>query len=234
MGKFVRNICIAFTVIGAILLVLGLIWIYQTQNFLGRCLETKGVVIDLSWRYDSEGNPSAYPVFQFVNQRTAEEITVWSETRSYPPSYHLGQEVNILYDPENPTNAVIKSFLNIWLGPLIVTGLGGIFSTVGLIPLGFDIRKRRTIEYLKTHGIIIHGEVSKIYMVYSRSADGEHPWRISVQWTNPDSGRLHVFESDYIWYDPSDFVKIGEKMEVRIDPKNTKRYWVNIDRLPRR
>ena len=229
-----KIVCVVFTVVGAILLVIGLIQILQTQIFLDESLETKGVVIDLHWKYDSEGSAFAYPVFQFVDERTGEEITVVSTQGSNPPSYSIGQEVYILYDPQNPHSAVIKSFWNIWFMSIILTSLGCIFLSVGLIPFGFAVRRRRTVEYLKTQGEIVHGKVSGIYMDTSLRVQGEHPWRITVQWMNPASGKVHIFKSDHIWYNSSDFIKIGDEIEIRIDPKNPKKHWMNIDHLPQR
>jgi len=238
LGKLLRKaakiVFIAFAVIGVVLLVAGFVWIHQTRNFLERCLETKGVVIEVRWKSDSEGTLYAYPVFQFIDARTGKEITVVSTFGSTTMIYGVGQEVNILYDSQNPHNAKIESFWNIWFGPTIVIGLGSIFLSVGLIPFGFDVRKRRTVQYLKTQGEVIHGKVSNIYVDFSYSEQGEHPWCIGVQWMNPSSRKVHVFKSEHIWYDPSDFVKIEEQIEVRIDPKNPKKYWVNIEHLPRR
>lgn len=229
LRKLVKIICTIFIVAGIILLVAGFGWIHQKQNFLANCLETEGHVIDLSWKDDT-----AYAVFRFVDERTGEEITVVSSLGRKPLAYSVGQEVCVLYDPLNPHNAVIKSFWNIWFTPIVLTSLGGIFLSVGLIPFGFDVRRRRTVEYLKTRGETIHGKVINIYVDTTYRVQGQHPWRIAVQWVNPNSGRLHVFKSDRIWYNPSEFVKIGEEMEVRIDPKNPKRHWVNIDHLPKR
>jgi len=223
-----------FTVGGAILLAIGLIQVLQTHSFLDESLETRGVVINLRWEYDSEGSASAYPVFQFVDERTGQEITVVSTHGSNPPSCSVGQEVYILYDPQNPYKAMIKSFWNIWLGSIIVTGLGAIFLSVGLTPFGFAVRRRRTVEYLKTQGEIVHGKVSGIYVDTSLRVQGEHPWRITVQWMNPASRKVHIFKSDHIWYNPSDFINIGDEIEVHMDPKNPKKHWINIDHLPQR
>jgi len=68
----------------------------------------------------------------------------------------LGQEIDILYDPENPHNAMINSFLDIWLGPILVIGFGGIFSSVGLTLLAFDARRRRTAEHLPPQKVNIN------------------------------------------------------------------------------
>lgn len=113
-----------------------------------------------------------------------------------------------------------------------LTVVGGVFLGLGLFASRSYILRRRTVQHLKTQGKIIHGKVSEIYKdPYTRVKD-EHPWRVAVQWMNPDSGRVHTFQSDQVWYNPSDFVKIGDEIEVRIDPKNPKKHWVNIDHLP--
>lgn len=87
------------------------------------CLETRGVIIDLSWRrqkvkydgsiitpHENYGGPIreikfAHHVVQFVDQRSGGKITVEGRLGSAPPAYHVGEEVAVLYDPENPSNA---------------------------------------------------------------------------------------------------------------------------------
>lgn len=148
MDKYARFI---FAVIGAVLLVLDFFWIYKTKNFLDRCLKTKGVVIDISWVSQkvppevSSGETDAYdadayreekfaiPVVQFVDQRSGRKITVGGSWGSSGPAYHVGEEVVVLYDPENPSNAKIKSFWEIWGKIVSLTVASGMFLSVGLI-----------------------------------------------------------------------------------------------------
>ena len=112
--------------------------------------------------------------------------------------------------------------------------MGGVFLAIPSITFGLHIRRRRTVQCLKTEGRIIHGKVSDIYRDTSYSVQGENPWRIAVKWLNPQSRKVHIFKSDHIWYNPSDFVKVGDEIEVRVDPRNPKKHWVNIDHLPER
>lgn len=144
----------ALIVMGVILLVAGLIWVYQTKNFLDKAVEAKGVIIDFVEEKTYEGVVYRF-IIQFVDERTGEEITIVTKAGIQPRTYayqhspeFLGQEIDILYDPENPHNAMINSFLDIWLGPILVIGLGGIFSSVGLTLLAFDVCRRRTAERL--------------------------------------------------------------------------------------
>ena len=54
---------------------------------------------------------------------------------------------------------------------------------------------------------------------------------IVSQWQNPATSKLHIFESDNIWFDPTDFIKT-DKIKVWIDRKNPKKYMVDLSFLP--
>jgi hypothetical protein len=44
-----------------------------------------------------------------------------------------GQEIEILYDPEDPENAKINKLSHTWMIPIIVTFLGVFFSFIGIL-----------------------------------------------------------------------------------------------------
>ncbi|MNH47046.1 hypothetical protein D3C79_1101060 [compost metagenome] len=64
------------------------------------------------------------------------------------------------------------------------------------------------------------------------SVNGRHPYVIRSQWLNPRTSEVHLFESDNIWFDPSDYLK-DESISVFIDKKNPKKYHVDITFLPK-
>jgi len=66
----------------------------------------------------------------------------------------------------------------------------------------------------------------------SYSVNGQHPWRIIVQWQNPATGKLHLFRSDNLWFDPSRFVAQQKQIRVLIDPQKPKRYSMDVSFLP--
>ena len=127
------------------MLAIGIFLIFRILYFLVICLKTKGVVIRLSWerhtveeidengRFITKEMIVAHPICRFIDQRTGKEFTVRGSVGSDPPSYKVGQEVKILYDLENPRNASIKSFMEIWGVTLILTVLGIPFLLIGLI-----------------------------------------------------------------------------------------------------
>ena len=137
-----RLIGIVILISGAALLLAGVFVTYQQLNFLGRSSEATAIVVDLYWEEEYESGDDGpggfvmigYPVFQFVDSRTGEQITARGSFGSSSPPYTIGQEVNILYDPENPTTRVsVNSFWDLWLLPIVILLIGAAWTTVGLL-----------------------------------------------------------------------------------------------------
>jgi len=128
---------VGFALVGAFFLGIGIYFTYARLDFLGRCSEAKAVVVDIYWEegYDSETGyyRIAYPVFQFADQRTGEQVTARSSVGGPSPSCSVGQEVDILYDPENPTaDVLVKSFWDLWMAPVVCLPVGSMLTIVGL------------------------------------------------------------------------------------------------------
>jgi hypothetical protein len=90
-------------------------------------IEAQGVVIDLQENYDSDGSTYT-PVVQFKT-KSGQSIEFASSYSSSPPAYDVGESVTVVYPPNNPAEAIIKSdgqFLHI-----IFMLLGGIVTAVG-------------------------------------------------------------------------------------------------------
>jgi hypothetical protein len=61
--------------------------------------------------------------------------------------------------------------------------------------------------------------------------NGRSPWRIVAQWQNPESGQLHVFNSENLWFDPTRYVTT-KQLKVLLDPKDATRYHIDVSFLP--
>ena len=113
--------------------------------FIGvrKCLQTvnaQGVVIDHEYRIvpDPEGSRSTYlfydPVVKFTTIQ-GEVFTFPEEINVESPTYEVGDFVDILYDPGNPSEAIIRSWSRYWQEPIYYLVLGFIPFIV-LIPWG--------------------------------------------------------------------------------------------------
>jgi hypothetical protein len=64
-----------------------------------------------------------YPVVTFTTG-DGDLVTFTDGVGTFPPEYEEGERVEVLYDPQNPHDATIKSWKRIWMGPLWVMAIG--------------------------------------------------------------------------------------------------------------
>jgi hypothetical protein len=77
-------------------------------------------------------DPLYAPVFEFVTPEG--KVHRVEGDASSPPSYKVGDEVSVLFDPADPGGARVETFAGQWLGVLLA-GLGGAITlaVAGLI-----------------------------------------------------------------------------------------------------
>ena len=76
---------------------------------------------------------------------TGEEVTFVSPTGSNPASHAVGDEVEVLYRTDSPSEAVVDSFVHTWLLPVLLT-LGGLPLTLAAGGIVAWIVSRKRIE----------------------------------------------------------------------------------------
>lgn len=127
------------TAVGAVFAFHGLRVLGRTRRFVAASASAKGTVTDSvgRWYRDPGDDPGvsklSHPVVRFV---TADGRTVEFESQvgsNLAPK--VGQEVTVLYDPLNPKEARIRSFMMLWALPSIFTLLGGLLLVPGLLLL---------------------------------------------------------------------------------------------------
>ncbi|MFT4111753.1 DUF3592 domain-containing protein [Silvibacterium sp.] len=126
-GVFVMFICFWS---GLAALMLGIGFTGYRAWWCANSIEADGIVAALVQRVDTEDGVTATsyaPEFRF-QAKDGSEHRVQSDTYSNPSVYAVGDRVRILYRPEKPASARIKSFLQLWLLPLVFGILGVLFS----------------------------------------------------------------------------------------------------------
>jgi hypothetical protein len=228
--KVLRIVGAIFATIGAGLLIGAFIAYGSAQSFNDNALRAKGVVVDLEPTYSSNSGTTYTPVVTFETPER-ESVTFHSSVSSSPPSFDVGESVEVLYDPANPSDAVIDSFWQVYLVPIILGGIGGVFFVVGGGLLLAQIASRRKRARLLASGRRITATIASVDLNTSLAVNGRHPYCITSQWVNPDTGQVHVFRSEGIWFDPSSHLT-AETIDVLIDPVNPRRYYVDTGFLP--
>ncbi|MGI9334629.1 MAG: DUF3592 domain-containing protein [Gammaproteobacteria bacterium] len=221
-----------FSAIGLALLVGAFYWYKSTQDFLANAIVAEGTVLELIRSRSSDSSSYTYaPVVQFRTESgSLHEFT--SSTSSNPPSYAVGESVGVLYEASAPESARINSFFSLWGGPTIAGGLGAVFFTIGASIVLAGRLKGSKIQHLKVNGTPIKTTFQGVEINRSLRVNGRSPYRIVTQWKNPSTSELHLFESENIWFDPSDHINVDE-ITVLIERHNPKKYYVDISFLPK-
>ncbi len=120
-----------FTAIGVGVLALGVYLGMERVDFLETALQADGEVIQLNERR-SDDSYVYYPVVSFILPDTDRTLTFEHDSGSNPPSYSVGEQVPVLYDPDNPQQAIIDAGLLNYMGAGIASLLGVIFALVGI------------------------------------------------------------------------------------------------------
>lgn len=115
----------------------GCILIFANLFFAGFCLwgayagyiswkleqegvTTTGTVTELEASDSSEGGCCVYsPVIEFT-ANNGQTYTFEGDTASDPPAYDVGEQVDVLYDPNDPDTAQINKWTERWLFPMII------------------------------------------------------------------------------------------------------------------
>jgi hypothetical protein len=117
-------------------LLAGAGWSYaSTHRFLARAAEATGTVVKLAVRHHTERGrrrTSHHPVVGFETARGV-HIEFESHFGSDPPAYRVGDRVPVLYDPADPREATIRTFLSLWLVTLILAWVGLILAGIGAV-----------------------------------------------------------------------------------------------------
>lgn len=223
--------------IGSVFLIVGLgmftgsffLWNSHAQ-FAAHALSADGEVTDLAYSSSSKGGGTYRPVVQFTTT-DGKLVHMTSSTGSSPPSYARGDHVRVLYDRANPERAQIDSFMENWFGPLILGGMGLVFSLVGGGIVGYQVKQRRIRAWLAQNGMRVQAKFDGVSVDTSLTVNGRNPWRLSCQWQHPLTQKIYVFRSDPIWFDPTPFVK-RDQLDVLVNMDNPKQYQVDIAFLP--
>ncbi len=197
-----------------------------------------GVIVDLVFTTDSDGDAAYTPVYQYtVDGSTYLYEGAISYSGAVVPS--IGDRVTMLYDPANPADARVRNvFLLIWL-PIILMLLpilivAGIFWSIRrrrrmadpqqppwasdqprpdqVDP--FDERERIVADFMGTEPSPMDDQGRVRYRVKARAEIGD---------------TMHRFRSEWMDEDPTlYYMQHGNKVDVWIDPDDPNSYEVAL------
>ena len=122
---------IIFSLIGGLLVLIGVFLFIRTRISIGKAQKTKGKVIQLVY-FPGENGGGYAPMYQF-RTLDGQSIEILDELTANPPRFQVGQEIDVLYESGNPEKAHINKWLYLYFEPIVLGGMGLIFVLMGLI-----------------------------------------------------------------------------------------------------
>jgi hypothetical protein len=123
-----------FLVIGIGLLGGAIYLAHDTRQFVATASIANGEVIDLIESRDSDDDPVYRPRVRFQTpDGVVREFT--STVGSNPAGFYVGEGVDVMYDPRQPSDARIDTLFQLWFAPMLLAVMGTVFTAFGVFAL---------------------------------------------------------------------------------------------------
>lgn len=129
-GRASKTIALGFGILGLFLLLAGIISYANTRAFIDRSVITTGTVVDMSTEWDEDHDRVYYPIIEFETA-TGRRVSFKSNVGSGSPDEGMGEPVPVRYDPADPKNAGVNTFLGLWFGSIFLAIIGTVLSVLG-------------------------------------------------------------------------------------------------------
>lgn len=206
-----------FSLFGLIFIVASFVFKAHDNEFFDTAVPTTGVIEDVN----SSSDNSSYTIVRFNANGKPYRATLGY----YSSSMHIGDPIEIYYQPLNPLN--IKSKEASSIGFWIFFALGSIFFLVGFVYLIIRMCRKSSSSRLIRDGIIIKADVKCLSENDSLSFNGSHPLVVHCCGTLPD-GKQATFKSRSVWYTADELSDL-RTVRVYVNPERPSSYYVDVD-----
>ncbi|GAA3682029.1 hypothetical protein GCM10022224_052940 [Nonomuraea antimicrobica] len=237
-GRLLTIVGGIFALVGLVLLCVCAALAASTAGFLASAGRTDGTVVELTARTSttrgSDGHlrssTSWYPTVELTVD--GRRYSFQSSTGSNPPSYSEGERVPVAYDPDDPSDARIASFGSAFLAPLIVGGLGVLFTPLGTILFVKGRRIARQRAWLWANGQEVWAEIEHVGRDFSVRVNNRHPYVVHATWRDERTGRTHTATGDHLGHDPALRLRGRTHVRVLYDAADPDRNLIDLDTHP--
>lgn len=209
------------------------------KNFINSSYQSMGVVIDLHGikttsyaRGDKRTSTTYAPVIEYVQSEIKKTFT-WQISGNTSP-HAIGEHVGILV-PKDGTLPKINSFMELWFSTIILGIFWSILTLIWFLRIIFWIQNEKNKNLLNIEWLTIQANsVTSEESTYQPATvhHGEIPlsYRIRAEWLNNRDGKIYIFYSEDINYNPKDYIR--ETISVTLLPDNPTVYTMDISDLP--
>ncbi|HUR41702.1 MAG TPA: DUF3592 domain-containing protein [Verrucomicrobiae bacterium] len=148
------------------------------------------------------------------------------------PVFDVGEQVELLVPARDPRDARIDHWTESGFGILFGLGFFVIFGGIGLPSLYKWRRGVGDAQWARAQGAPVKANLVGVEKDTRIKVNGRSPYVIVAQWQNPRDGKVYRFTSQPTWLNPSLYLKDRTHVDVRVDPAQPRRYWMDTGFLP--
>jgi hypothetical protein len=208
------------------LLLLAAVRLAKTLAVAARGERADGVVINNVW--DNAGEtPTAQAVVRFESAGRTIEFT--SPVGTSRPLHHVNDRVSVYYWPDKPEEAVIGSFAEWYLQPIVLSVMGSVFLAIGggfLWGPGWFARRRQAIIL---NGLRVRAKVNAVRRDESLEVNGRSPWVIDAEFKDDMTNATVPCTSHYLWTNPAPRFQPGGEVTVYYLPGRPNKHAFDLD-----
>ena len=120
-----------FGAAGLLMLAIAGFLFTKEQSFLARAETVTGTVVDLDLSSSSDNGSAYCPVIEF-DTKAGEPVRYYGNVCSNPPSYDIGDQVDVLYDPQNIRTVQMTGFWSQYTGVIVLSCIGTPFLLIAI------------------------------------------------------------------------------------------------------
>ena len=232
-----RLFLMIFFLIGMGMAAADVLLIRSSLQFGSRSALTTGEVIGYETSRGSKGGTLYAPRVRYrvplPEGGAGQSYEIVGSVSSSSRGYDQGAKVDVIYLPDEPAQGRIKSFMEQWFAPLMVSVFALVFNGIWLGFAIYEIRKRRMHAWLEQHGMPVQAKLNGVRRNTSLKVNGRSPWVLEAQWQHPITQTVHSFTSENLWFDPSEYLQELKQVDVRVDADDPRRHRIDIAFLPK-
>ena len=220
-----------FCLLAVFMIYYGVSQIVKAASFKAKANVATGEVVRNEERRLRGARYIYHPVVKFTPEGGT-EIEFKGHTGSNPPEHKPGDSVRVIYNPANPQEAMIDSFLDLYRTPLIPAGLGVFLLALfaGLPLMGYYEKKYNA--WMAENAKRVAGRVTGITVDTTIKVNGRSPWILEVEFSDFKTGETRTAKSYPLWTDPAPYLN-GNEITVLVDPRKPKKHKLDLSFLPK-
>jgi Protein of unknown function (DUF3592) len=226
-----------FKIVGVVLFATGISFLlaasfvyYRSVVFEKSAVSVEGRVVGFERFESRRARGSATVTYAAVvefTDKNSNRRKFTESIQSSPRRFAPGETVAVLYDPTNPSDAIVDDTFGRWGLLIILAPLGLIFAGLGGGLLRYVFNKKRRGNDLIANGKLVMTRFLKVDVASSIKINGRSPFEVISQAENALSGELDYYRSEHLMDDPTPFLT-GKQIPVFVDPQKPKSYHVDL------